>query len=203
MNANAVRHEPIDASAGWPEPLRRAERDTPSTREIDAYARGSGVQARAPGRSVDEPPPADVATVGALMAFVERAIVAGSSDPYERKMARCLRVGDYDGALVAASVVAYRDARHWRARRVKTLCAQLTNTARVGARSSPRAVLTMVEEWDIHALYPLTQEQAYMLRLIDGIATVSDVLDASPFSPELAASTLASLLAAHLIVVRA
>jgi hypothetical protein len=190
MSAHAIRREPIAAHA------------EPSVREIDAFARGSGARLRAPRYSARDVASAEIATVGALMSFVDRTLAAREPDPDARKMARCLRVGDYDGALFVASVLAYRDPTDWCARRVKAWCAGLSNAARSGTRSMARAVPTMTFEWDVLAEFPLTREQAYLLSLVDGISTVSEVLDASGFAPDVAASTLAELLAARLIVVR-
>ncbi len=204
MNARAFRYERLAASArprsadrGAPSPIPAS---LPSPREIDAFARASETRLRSPRCSLDDLVASGVATVGSLMSFVERSTAAASSDPDERKMARCLRVGDYDGALFAASVLAYRDPNHWEARRVKTLCARLSYARRAATRSSPRAVLTMVLEWDVLSGYPLTREQAYILCLIDGVSTVSEVIDASAFAPGVAERTLAGLLEAGLLV---
>jgi hypothetical protein len=70
------------------------------------------------------------------------------------------------------------------------------------AQATPSAVLSMAVQWDILADYPLTREQAFVLSLVDGVSTVSDVIDASALARPLAQMTLDSLLAARLVVAR-
>jgi hypothetical protein len=202
MSAKAKRFDGIgDGRAPRPYP-RLVPRRTPSAIEIDAFVRGSETRIRPPGRAIDEAPPEEVATVGAVMSFVERTKSTGSVDADERDMERRLRVGDYDGALVVASVLVYRDASHWRARRVKAWCAHMSKATHIATEESPYAVLSMAVEWDALADVPLTREESFVLSLVDGVSTVSEVLDASALPRPLAMKTLESLLAARLVLAR-
>jgi len=202
MNAQAMRLELVDETE-TPRPFPQlVPRRTPSTTEIDAFVRDSERRVRKTRKTEETAPRAGVATVGAVMSFVEETLCSEATNADEKNMERSILVGDYDGALVLASVLVYRDSNNWRARRVKTWCAQMSKAKESSAQATPSAVLSMAVQWDILADYPLTREQAFVLSLVDGVSTVSDVIDASALARPLAQMTLDSLLAARLVVAR-
>jgi len=146
---------------------------------VPAPDRDSGFRFRAAGRLVDPP---------STPARDERR------EDLENRLLAALEARDAGSALLLAGALAYVHPTSEIARRIKLRCVNRVQGRATRELPQLQAVPKRLVAWASLEGRKLTRHQIYVLSLVDGVATVENVIDASAISPLAAYDALDCLL---------
>lgn len=141
--------------------------------------RNSGIRFRSQERDID-PPSAPEPSM--------------RREELESRLLEALKAHDSGAALLLASALAYMDPTSETARRIKLRCVSRVQGRATRELPQLQAVPKRLVDWASLEDRKLTRQQIYVLSLVDGIATVENVIDASAISPLVAYDALDCLL---------